>query len=60
MLLVDILKALDLYLKFTVQQQVTQDVNERGDVFILSVFGVVLLILKVKCPKEALDDLIHR
>lgn len=60
MLLVDILKALGLYHKFTVQQQVTQDVNERGDVFVLSVFGVVLLILEVKRPTELLDDLAHR
>lgn len=59
-LLVDLLKALGLYHKFTVQQQVTQDVNERGDVFILSIFGVVLLILEVKRHKELLDDLIHR
>lgn len=60
MILVDILKALDLYSKFTVQQQVTQDANERGDLVVLTVFGVVLLIVEVKRPEKVPNDLTHR
>lgn len=59
-LIYDILKALNLFDKFTVHRQPTQDVKERGDVFVLSLFGVVLLILKVKCPSEQLNEVTHR
>lgn len=60
LLLVDILKALKLHDKFIVHQQVTQDVNEHGGVFVLSLFGVILLILEINHPAVEVNDRTHR
>jgi hypothetical protein len=60
LVLEDILKALGLFADLTVHQQVTQDVAERGDVFVLSVLGVVLLVLEVKRPNKTWDNRVHR
>eukprot|EP01036_Dinobryon_divergens_P031948 gene31948-41443_t len=48
-LLIDILKALDLYGKVHVrQQETTTDTSERGDLFVVTMFGVVALVVQVQ------------
>jgi hypothetical protein len=60
MMLMDILKALNLFDGLTVHQQATTDSQERGDLFVLTVFGVIILILEAKRKSLVWNDLNHR
>jgi hypothetical protein len=35
-------------------------VNDCGDIFVLSLYGIALLVIAIKCPSEQESDLIHR
>jgi hypothetical protein len=60
MMLMDVLKALNLFDGLTVHQQATTDSQERGDLFVLTVFGVIILIIEAKRKSMVWDDLNHR
>ena len=51
--LIDILKALDLYGKVYVrEQETTTDTSERGDLFVVTIAGVVALVVEVQSDEN--------
>lgn len=46
----DILKGLGMGSHFNVHTQMVPDLNERGDIYIVTVFGIILLLIEVKRP----------
>lgn len=47
-MLMEVLKALNLFNGLIVYKQVTTESQGRGDLFILTVFGVIILMLEAK------------
>ena len=56
----DILKALRLYHILGVHQQASFDTHERGDLYLITVFGIVVLTVEVKRESKKHDEISHR